>query len=201
MFWSVGCLSGGHFCKYLPSAGKTKGKNGGLVVLEAKCLCAMLVMTVCICPQASCRPMTTCLDEWRLSGLSDISSEKRLRSFKTEQELSPLLITVSCDHKGPWGKGYFLQWQASNYLPGYYDIWDRNQCKNLKEYSFLIWRAYFNLAYTCSLKYNKEKTICRCVISCLPLFIPCLRSREILQHASQTCINNLPYFTKSLDKR
>lgn len=99
------------------------------------------------------------------SGLSDISSEKRLRSFKTEQELSPLLITVSCDHKGPWGKGYFLQWQASNYLPGYYDIWDRNQCKKLKEYSFLIWRAYFNLAYTCSLKYNKEKTSCRCVIS------------------------------------
>lgn len=67
----------------------------------------------------------------------------------------PLLITVFCHGKGPWGKGCFLQCQRTIYLPDYSDIWERNQCKKLKEYSFLIWRPYFSLAYTHSLKHNK----------------------------------------------
>lgn len=95
---------------------KTKERNGGSVVLEAE-VCAL---------GSVCSAGVGCV--FIVQELANVSEgfhafqalvqETISGPFKQSKNSSPSpLITVSCGHQGPWGKGYFLQCQASNSHP------------------------------------------------------------------------------------
>lgn len=72
---------------------------------------------------SNCRHLPTWMKTFRPFGCYFRKNISGLLKGSKKSERA-LLITVSYDHKGPLGNGYFLQCQPSNNLPGSY-IWNR----------------------------------------------------------------------------
>lgn len=111
MFWFVVCLSRGYLRQYFPSAGKTKEKNRGSIVLEAEGLSSVCSTGAkCAFIMQALANVSEGFHAFQTSVQETISGP-----LKQSRNSSPSpLITVSCDYWGSWGEGYFLQCQASN---------------------------------------------------------------------------------------